>query len=814
MDSLPALVQVTAHRARQGVVLRARPSSSAPVVGEARSGLHLPPLAQSADRGWWAVSWAGGTAWLPVSAARPVAGVSASGRGPSQGLAFDWPVGPSDQRSGGDPPSGWYVALGFNQEYQSSRGRRSVHPGIDLNLRSGGDTDLGQPVLAAADGEVVASGTWPVWGNLVLLRHPLPGGGFLWTQYAHLAQRYVGQGDAVGRGQQIGTIGKGDGRRFLAHLHFEIRQREVPAAYWPGADRPAVLRNYVDPLAVLGQAATTTHGDEGTLLGAIDPDDALLTAMRSAGGGWVGRTVLVDVRADSNPSLAVPDDGLRHVLHLLPAPVEEAPPADWASVPRSTPLTPAFARTAAAIIRKLDGEPWAVLLGGDWDIAAWSAGQAPDPAVAAAGYNLAADLVRQALVETDRAAVLLGPGPLARRTDTADPVPFWRHMLAAASTIDVLAVPAWTFGDGATHVPAPPQSASSPAADDGFHRYWRLLAAVPHRWRSRPALLYGVDPTEPRRAQPTGWLTAVADDVRYWNTVPQGPTVRGVLVHRPSRAETPLLTAAPREPAAVRHVDHLWSGSLTSGDDWRQCWQGKGLLVAAPWPLAGMEPGAVARSWRAAGLAFVALRMVPDGPAVGPNRPVVQALVAAGAGNPQVWAWCPLPGQSPEVEAAQLVETAHRLGVCGWILELAAGRPAAVAATVLRRLRQDRGALPIGLTWRPETPPNLIGDLAPLADVLLPQVRGAGTLGAAQSALIRFGRPVVPVLQPEDANLEGVTVFLRHARAIGLPGAALLVTQTALGPGDETAAALRGMEWPRSDHESFPPTDEGEFAHV
>ena len=44
----------------------------------------------------------------------------------------------------------WYVASGFNER----RSTTYIHEGIDLNLRTGGDTDLGQPIYAIGDYEL------------------------------------------------------------------------------------------------------------------------------------------------------------------------------------------------------------------------------------------------------------------------------------------------------------------------------------------------------------------------------------------------------------------------------------------------------------------------------------------------------------------------------------------------------------------------------------------------------------------------------------------------------------------------------------
>jgi len=101
-------------------------------------------------------------------------------------------------------------------------------------------------VYAVAHGLVVTSGSFPAWGNIVLIEHYLPNGSRVWSQYAHLRDRFVEEGQVVWRGDQIGTIGKGAGYRYPAHLHFEIRLQSLPANQW-GLTRDEVLRAYADP---------------------------------------------------------------------------------------------------------------------------------------------------------------------------------------------------------------------------------------------------------------------------------------------------------------------------------------------------------------------------------------------------------------------------------------------------------------------------------------------------------------------------------------------------------------------------------------
>jgi lipoprotein NlpD len=89
--------------------------------------------------------------------------------------------------------------------------------GIDI---AGND---GDPVLAAADGEVVYVGAaLRGYGNLVIVKHSDE---FI-SAYAHNRQVLVKQGQAVKRGQRIAEFGRSDADRIK--LHFEIRRQGKP----------------------------------------------------------------------------------------------------------------------------------------------------------------------------------------------------------------------------------------------------------------------------------------------------------------------------------------------------------------------------------------------------------------------------------------------------------------------------------------------------------------------------------------------------------------------------------------------------------
>jgi hypothetical protein len=107
--------------------------------------------------------------------------------------------------------------------------KRDPHHGVEF-LNS-----TGTPVLAAADGVVVVAGDdrkvfyGPYsyfYGNLVVIRHAIPGlAQPLFTLYGHLSQVSVQVGQEVKTGQQVGLVGM-TGIATGSHLHFEVRLGE------------------------------------------------------------------------------------------------------------------------------------------------------------------------------------------------------------------------------------------------------------------------------------------------------------------------------------------------------------------------------------------------------------------------------------------------------------------------------------------------------------------------------------------------------------------------------------------------------------
>lgn len=140
------------------------------------------------------------TAVTPTTAstARPAPAPSAApspAAGGDDDVSFIW------------PSSGTLVA-GFDE---------ARNKGYDISGKAG------DPVLAAADGRVVYSGSGlRGYGNLIILKH---NNTFL-TAYAHNQTLLVKEDQSVRRGQKIAEMGNTDADR--VKLHFEIRRQGKP----------------------------------------------------------------------------------------------------------------------------------------------------------------------------------------------------------------------------------------------------------------------------------------------------------------------------------------------------------------------------------------------------------------------------------------------------------------------------------------------------------------------------------------------------------------------------------------------------------
>lgn len=120
-----------------------------------------------------------------------------------------WPVDNWDK---------WYDAQPFG-----SKTDYGYHEGADINLKTGGDTDLGQSLFAIADGVVTSVHKHTNSGNFgfhVHIRHEGPWG-TVWCHYAHCSEIKVVEGQTVKEGELVALVGKSG--TVYSHCHWAIK---------------------------------------------------------------------------------------------------------------------------------------------------------------------------------------------------------------------------------------------------------------------------------------------------------------------------------------------------------------------------------------------------------------------------------------------------------------------------------------------------------------------------------------------------------------------------------------------------------------
>ena len=91
------------------------------------------------------------------------------------------------------------------------------HAGVDFGA------SWGSPIVAAADGQVAASGWAGGYGRQVRIWH----GSGLMTTYSHMSEIVAASGSFVRRGQLIGYVGS-SGLSTGPHLHYEVLKNGTP----------------------------------------------------------------------------------------------------------------------------------------------------------------------------------------------------------------------------------------------------------------------------------------------------------------------------------------------------------------------------------------------------------------------------------------------------------------------------------------------------------------------------------------------------------------------------------------------------------
>ena len=125
------------------------------------------------------------------------------------------PQRPAPAGSGGDPAAWQWPTKG--RLLSTFKTNDPARNGIEI----GGDE--GQPIMAAAAGEVVYSGSGLIgYGELIIVKHS----DRMLSAYAHNRRRLVNEGQQVAAGDTLAEMGRDDRNR--AMLHFEIRVNGTP----------------------------------------------------------------------------------------------------------------------------------------------------------------------------------------------------------------------------------------------------------------------------------------------------------------------------------------------------------------------------------------------------------------------------------------------------------------------------------------------------------------------------------------------------------------------------------------------------------
>lgn len=164
-----------------------------------------------------------------------------------------YPVG----RPGNTLDNLWYIAQDFGAVTIYG-----YHEGWDVNVRTGGDSDLGQPLYAVADGVIryYHNTSHPDinFGRHMVLECSTPRG-TRWYHYAHAQEITTGQ-QTVQEGDVIGKLGKSG--TSSAHLHFSV-YKVNPSGLLQGIDSIAKtktqLNNSWEKFEILEEATMPTE---------------------------------------------------------------------------------------------------------------------------------------------------------------------------------------------------------------------------------------------------------------------------------------------------------------------------------------------------------------------------------------------------------------------------------------------------------------------------------------------------------------------------------------------------------------------------
>jgi len=120
-------------------------------------------------------------------------------------------------------PARGYLASAFGWRDDPFTGKRTFHYGLDIA------TQTGNPIVATADGLVVAAKREKIGGRTIIISHRF---GYQ-TVYCHMSKFLVRPSQRVKRGDVIGLVGR-TGKALGPHVHYEVRvnNKEVNPFYY------------------------------------------------------------------------------------------------------------------------------------------------------------------------------------------------------------------------------------------------------------------------------------------------------------------------------------------------------------------------------------------------------------------------------------------------------------------------------------------------------------------------------------------------------------------------------------------------------
>ena len=117
----------------------------------------------------------------------------------------------------GRPMKNYYISSGFGTRVDPINNRHTPHRGLDF---VGVDREK---IISPSPGKVILARWFSDYGNAIVIDH-----GFgVTTRYGHLSKIKVSEGEKVKTGKVIGIQGT-TGRSTGAHLHYEVRYKNVP----------------------------------------------------------------------------------------------------------------------------------------------------------------------------------------------------------------------------------------------------------------------------------------------------------------------------------------------------------------------------------------------------------------------------------------------------------------------------------------------------------------------------------------------------------------------------------------------------------